>query len=85
MILEGTKHGIWEKGKRLIWFSTKQIEDILNGTLDYRSFYTLEESKNEGVLWKSFDPPESFAVEEAKLRAEFSFCDTLQEKKGEDG
>ena len=55
------KHGLWENGKRIKWFSEEEVEQIKKGELDYRSFFALASSRDkEGSSSKPFQAPDDF-------------------------
>lgn len=44
------KYGLWQEGKRLIWFnSPDQVKNISKGIQDYKTFFTIDEYKNTNV------------------------------------
>ena len=40
------KHGLWESGIGIKWFSEEEVEQIKKGDLDYKSFFRLESSRD---------------------------------------
>ena len=39
------KRGLWEDGRRVVWFTAEQEEQIESGELDYRSFFKKPENQ----------------------------------------
>ena len=39
------KYGLWENGKRIVWFNEEEISQVINNTLDFRQFFKNKSSK----------------------------------------
>ena len=39
-----SKHGLWEDGKRILWFEPEQVDAINRGQQDFRDFLRQQES-----------------------------------------
>ncbi len=53
-------YGLWEKGKRLTWFTEPQIAEIKAGKLDYRKLFQTEYSKALPIPENDFEQPPAF-------------------------
>eukprot|EP00347_Sterkiella_histriomuscorum_P016694 403352213 len=44
---EGEQLGLWQMGKRLMWFDDNQVQLVYQGKLDYTQFFTPDTSKDK--------------------------------------
>lgn len=77
-LIEPTKFGLWENGKRIVWFTEEQIEQVRNGTFDYTVNYENPNTKAEISKTLKFDPPSNFESNLLLIRTAFpEYCKEL--------
>lgn len=54
------KHGLWEEGKRIEWFTSESQSKVNNHEIDYIQYFKLESSKNTFTGDETFNQPDNF-------------------------
>jgi hypothetical protein len=62
------KFGLWEDGKRILWFEQEQVTSINNSLQDYRDFFRNPESASVVEKRERFMPPEEFKPRSDEVR-----------------
>ena len=65
---EEEKYGLWEKGKRIMWFSQDQIDMINNKKYDYTALFSDPSSKEQIMKDTTFEPPANYHTSIKKLK-----------------
>jgi hypothetical protein len=62
-LIDGEKFGLWENGKRIVWFNDQQVESINKGELDFREFFKYKESRSIVNFKNTFHVPKNFKIQ----------------------
>ena len=57
---ENKQFGLWEQGKRIVWFSEEEVKDIEDNKFDFTTFFKIKLSKTNIVQNEKFSFPEGF-------------------------
>jgi len=63
------KYGLWEDGKRILWFEEDQVDAINKGSLNFRDFFRDPESALACEKQEHFFHPNNFIQRSKAIRS----------------